>query len=71
MSVHAGRESGGVLQIRGAARGRDAVLGVLDLWMPILVFVVLVFVASSFIHMVFKTHHSDYRQLPGEEDAMA
>ncbi|MBK8794386.1 MAG: hypothetical protein IPN59_15020 [Holophaga sp.] len=39
----------------------------LHLWLPILVSAVLVFVASSVVHMVFKWHNSDYRQLPNEE----
>lgn len=45
-------------------------LSVIDLWMPVLVSAVLVFVASSIIHMVLKTHHGDYRRLPNEEQVM-
>jgi len=41
------------------------------LWLPILLSAVLVFVASSIIHMVFKYHQADYRQLPDEEAARA
>jgi hypothetical protein len=37
-----------------------------QLWLPILVSAVLVFVASSLIHMVFKWHNSDYRKLANE-----
>ncbi|HEX4780301.1 MAG TPA: hypothetical protein VH301_06080 [Usitatibacter sp.] len=42
-----------------------------ELWLPIVVSAVGVFVASSLIHMVFKWHNSDYRQLPNEEEARA
>ena len=38
-----------------------------QLWLPILLSAVLIFVASSAIHMVFKWHNSEYRQLPNEE----
>jgi hypothetical protein len=36
------------------------------LWLPIVLAAVVVFIASSVIHMVFKYHNSEYRQLPGE-----
>ncbi len=42
-----------------------------QLWMPILVTAVLIFVASSLIHMVFKWHNSDYRQLGNEDGVRA
>lgn len=45
-------------------------LNVIDLWIPILVSVVLVFVASSIIHMVLKTHRKDFAGLPGEEQIL-
>lgn len=38
-----------------------------DLWLPILLSAVIVFVASSIIHMVLPYHRSDYRKLPEEE----
>lgn len=41
------------------------------LWLPILLSAVLVFVASSIIHMALKYHRSDYRPLPDEEAARA
>jgi len=41
--------------------------GLLALWLPILVSAVLVFVASSLIHMVFKWHLPDYRHLSNED----
>jgi nucleoside recognition membrane protein YjiH len=37
------------------------------LWLPILLSAVIVFVASSIIHMVLPIHKSDYRQLPDED----
>ena len=38
-----------------------------QLWLPILVTAVAVFIASSLIHMVFKWHNSDYRKLSNED----
>ena len=40
------------------------------LWIPILLSAVLVFVASSLIHMVLGYHKADYRQLPNEAKAL-
>jgi hypothetical protein len=37
------------------------------LWMPILLSAVIVFVASSILHMVLPYHKSDYRKLPEED----
>ena len=37
-----------------------------SLWLPILLAAVLVFVASSIIHMVLKYHRNDFRALPDE-----
>ena len=37
------------------------------LWMPILISAVLVFVASSIIHMMLPMHKNDYKKLPNEE----
>jgi len=36
------------------------------LWLPILLSAVIVFVASSILHMVLPFHRSDYRKLPDE-----
>lgn len=36
------------------------------LWLPIVLSAVAVFIASSIIHMAFKYHNSDYKQLPDE-----
>ena len=44
---------------------------ILVLWLPILLSAVLVFIASSLIHMVFKWHNSDYRGLPNEDAVRA
>jgi hypothetical protein len=37
------------------------------LWLPILLSAVLVFIASSIIHMAIPIHRNDYRKLPDEE----
>lgn len=39
------------------------------LWLPILLSAVIVFVASSIMHMVLPYHRSDYKKLPDEEKA--
>jgi hypothetical protein len=41
------------------------------LWLPIVLSAVIVFVASSIMHMVLKYHQSDYQQLPDEEKILA
>jgi hypothetical protein len=43
----------------------------LQLWLPILLSSVVVFVASSLIHMLTKWHAGDYRKLPDQEKARA
>lgn len=40
------------------------------LWLPILVAAVLVFLASSLIHMVLPYHRTDYGKLPSEDAVM-
>jgi hypothetical protein len=42
-------------------------LVIVQQWLPIVLSAVLVFVASSVIHMVIKWHNSDYRPLPNED----
>jgi hypothetical protein len=42
-----------------------------SLWLPIVLSAVIVFVASSVLHMLLKYHRSDYRKLPDEEKARA
>jgi len=44
---------------------------VMSLWLPILLSAVIVFVASSVIHMVLPYHRSDFKKLPDEEGVMA
>lgn len=41
------------------------------LWIPILLSAVIVFIASSIIHMVLPYHRSDYKQLPDEDKILA
>ncbi len=41
------------------------------LWLPILLAAVVVFIASSIIHMVLPYHRSNYRQLPDEDKVRA
>ena len=42
-----------------------------QLWLPILLSAVLVFIASSLVHMVIKWHNSDYWKLPNEDEVRA
>ncbi|MGH8049552.1 MAG: hypothetical protein ACREPB_02720 [Arenimonas sp.] len=42
-----------------------------QLWLPILLTAVFVFIASSLIHMVFKWHNSDYKKLNNEDEVGA
>ncbi len=41
------------------------------LWLPILLSAVIVFVASSIIHMLLPYHRGDYQQLPEEDKLLA
>jgi len=43
---------------------------VTSLWLPILVSAVIVFVASSIIHMLLPFHRKDYRPVPSEDAVM-
>lgn len=43
----------------------------IDLWLPILLSAVIVFVASSIFHMMLPIHKNDYRTLPDEDKALA
>lgn len=45
-------------------------IGILSLWAPILLSAVLVFVASSLIHMFLPYHRNDYEALPDEDGVM-
>ena len=46
-------------------------ISIISLWLPIIVSAVVVFVASSIIHMVLKYHRSDFRGLDAEDQVMA
>ena len=41
-----------------------------ELWIPIVISAVIVFIASSIIHMVLPYHRSDYTQLPEEDKVL-
>jgi hypothetical protein len=41
------------------------------LWLPILLSAIIVFVASSIMHMLLPYHRSDYKQLPDEDKLLA
>ena len=45
-------------------------VSVMSLWIPILLSAVIVFVASSIIHMVLRYHDSDFAKVPAEDDVM-
>ncbi|HXJ89582.1 MAG TPA: hypothetical protein VMS18_22390 [Candidatus Binatia bacterium] len=42
-----------------------------DLWLPILLSAVIVFVASSIMHMLLPYHRGDYTQLPDEDKTLS
>ena len=42
-----------------------------DLWLPILLSAVFVFIVSSIVHMVLPHHRTDYAKVPREDDVMA
>jgi len=44
---------------------------VMSLWIPILASAVIVFVASSFMHMALPYHKHDFRSAPREDEVMA
>ena len=46
-------------------------VSLVQLWLPIVLSAVLVFVASSLIHMVLKYHNSDYKKLSNEDAVRA
>ena len=46
-------------------------VGASDLWLPILISSVLVFLVSAIIHMVLKYHNRDYTRLPNEDAVRA
>ncbi len=46
-------------------------VSIVELWLPILLSGVAVFILSSIIHMVLKYHNNDFSALPSEEQVMA
>ncbi len=46
-------------------------VSITTLWLPILLSAIIVFVASSIMHMLLPYHRSDYKQLPDEEKLLA
>ncbi len=40
------------------------------LWLPIVLSAVIVFVASSILHMVLPYHHNDYKKIPDEDTVL-
>ena len=45
-------------------------MSLIELWLPILLSAVLVFVVSSILHMVISIHKGDFKKLPGEEKVL-
>ena len=45
-------------------------ISLMDLWLPVMLSAVLVFVVSSIVHMVLPFHRSDYGKLSGETKLM-
>src|SRR6266704_2272707 len=50
---------------------RPLMVALTALWIPILLSAVIVFVASSVMHMVLPYHRSDYKKLPDEDKILA
>ena len=44
---------------------------IVDLWLPILLSAVAVFLVSFLLHMVLKYHHTDVKKLPDEDGVLA
>ncbi len=45
-------------------------MSLMSLWLPIVLSAVIVFVASSIMHMVLTYHRADLRKLPNEDEAL-
>jgi len=45
--------------------------GLPELWLPIVIATVIVWIASGLIHMALKYHNSDYQRLGNEDEVMA
>ena len=46
-------------------------VALIDLWLPILLSAVFIFIASSILHMCTPLHKGDYAQVPGEDKVLA
>jgi len=46
-------------------------ISITSLWLPIVLSAVIVFVASSVIHMFLSWHNNDFKKLPEEDKVMA
>jgi hypothetical protein len=46
-------------------------VGIVELWLPILLSAVFVFFASFVVHMIVRYHAGDWKQLPGEDKLRA
>jgi len=46
-------------------------ISMIELWLPILLSAVFVFIVSSIIHMATPMHKGDFRKLPGEDKVLA
>ena len=46
-------------------------VSLMQLWLPIVLGAVVVFITSSLVHMVFKWHNSHYLKLPNEDEVRA
>src|SRR5580765_4421654 len=44
---------------------------IFSLWLPVLVSAIIVFIASSIIHMLLPYHQGDYQRLPYEDNLLA
>src|SRR5690349_19696141 len=56
-----------ILQPRSVPNLEPAMVGISALLLPILLSAVIVFVASSLLHIVLTYHRSDYQKLPNED----
>ena len=45
-------------------------ISLIDLWLPILLSAVFVFIASSILHLMIPIHKGDYQKLPGEDEVL-
>jgi len=48
----------------------SAMISIVDLWLPILLSAVFVFIVSSIIHMMLRYHNNDFIKVPKEDEVM-